>query len=41
MINKIIFYIRDGFEYEFGVDTYVTIHGTHVLKSEKTQTQSK
>jgi len=37
--HKVIFYIWDGLGYEFGVGTY--IHVTRVLKSGKTQTQSK
>ena len=37
--HKVIFYIWDEFEYEFGVSTYIPV--TRVLKSGKTQTQSK
>jgi len=37
--HKVIFYIRDGFGYEFGVGSYVLV--TRVLKSRKTQTHTQ
>jgi len=37
--HKVIFCIRDGFEYGFGVGTYIP--GTRVLKSGKTQTHTQ
>jgi len=37
--HKVIFCIRDGFGYEFGVGSYVLV--TRVLKSRKTQTHTQ
>jgi len=34
---KVIFYIWDGFEYGFGVGTYIPVARPRVLKSEKTR----